>query len=120
MRSWPRPPRSIISFTHLDQYFRCPLKYRLAYIDRIDPEFVPATLIFGRGIHEAAAHYFRGTAAGTPPSLADVQEVFASYWDLETSLKPVRFWKGAVHGAAREPGDRRAAGAGAHGGARPH
>jgi hypothetical protein len=87
--------RSLISFTQLDQYLRCPLKYRFIYIDRIDPEFVPASLIFGRGIHVAAAHYFRGVAAGARPTVADVQGVFATYWDLETSLRPVKFWKGS-------------------------
>jgi putative RecB family exonuclease len=87
--------RTIISFSQLDQYIRCPLKYRFMYVDRVDPEWIPAALIFGRGIDTAAAHYFRGAAAGAPPSLADVQDVFASYWDLETSLREVKFWKGS-------------------------
>jgi putative RecB family exonuclease len=87
--------RTIISFSQLDQYIRCPLKYRFMYVDRVDPEWIPAALIFGRGIDNAAAHYFRGAAAGTPPSLADVQDVFASSWDLETSLREVKFWKGS-------------------------
>jgi len=39
-----------------------------------------------------AAHHFRGIAAGARPTLGDVQEVFESYWDLETSLRPVKFW----------------------------
>lgn len=87
--------RAIISFSQLDQYIRCPLKYRFLYVDRVDPEWIPAALIFGRAIDNAATHYFRGVAAGTPPGLGEVQGVFASYWDLETSLRPVRFWKGS-------------------------
>ena len=87
--------RAIISFSQLDQYIRCPLKYRFMYVDRVDPEWIPAALIFGRGIDNAAAHYFRGVAAGAPPGLAEVQGVFASYWDLETSLRAVKFWKGS-------------------------
>lgn len=85
--------RAIISFSQLDQYIRCPLKYRFLYVDRVDPEWIPAALIFGRGIDNAASHYFRGAAEGTPPSLAEVQGVFASYWDLETSLRTVKIWK---------------------------
>lgn len=87
--------RTTISFSQLDQYIRCPLKYRFMYVDRVDPEWIPAVLIFGRGIDNAASHYFRGVAAGTPPGLGEVQDVFASYWDLETSLRAVRFWKGS-------------------------
>ena len=69
--------RAIISFSQLDQYIRCPLKYRFMYVDRVDPEWIPAALIFGRGIDNAAAHYFRGVQAGAPPGLAEVQGVFA-------------------------------------------
>jgi putative RecB family exonuclease len=87
--------RAIISFSQLDQYIRCPLKYRFMYIDRVDREWIPAAIIFGRGIDAAAAHYFRGAQAGSPPKLAEVQGVFASCWDLETSLRAVKFWKGS-------------------------
>ena len=40
---------------------------------------MPVALIFGRGIHDAAAHYFRGIAAGARPALGDIQDVFESY-----------------------------------------
>ena len=33
-----------VSFTQIDQYLRCPLKYRFTYVDRLKPEFVPAAL----------------------------------------------------------------------------
>ena len=72
--------RAIISFSQLDQYIRCPLKYRFMYVDRVDPDWIPAAIIFGRDIDNAAAHYFRGIRASIPPSLGEVQEVFAS-WD---------------------------------------
>jgi hypothetical protein len=32
-----------------------PLKYKFTYVDRLTPEFVPAALAFGSGIHGAAA-----------------------------------------------------------------
>ena len=80
-----------VSFTQIDQYLRCPLKYRFTYVDRLGPDFVPAALAFGSGIHGAAAFLFRGKADGTPPSLADVQGYFEGYWNLETSNRPIRF-----------------------------
>lgn len=80
-----------VSFTQLDQYLRCPLKYRFTYVDRLQPDFVPAALAFGSGIHGAAAFFLRGTQQGTAPSLADVQGFFESYWNLETQHRPIRF-----------------------------
>ena len=47
-----------VSFTQLDTYLRCPLRYRLQYVDRVEPDFVPAALALGSGIHGAAAFLF--------------------------------------------------------------
>src|SRR6266498_4186117 len=80
-----------VSFTQIDQYLRCPLKYKFTYVDRLEPEFVPAALAFGSGIHGAAAFFLRGAAAGTQPSVADVQGYFEGYWQLETGNRPIRF-----------------------------
>jgi len=35
-----------VSFTQIDQYLRCPLKYKFTYVDRATPDFVPAALAF--------------------------------------------------------------------------
>lgn len=86
MRLRPR-----VSFTQIDQYLRCQLKYKFTYVDRLEPEFVPAALAFGSGTHGAAAFLLRGRAEGTPPSLADVQAFFEGYWKLETSNRSIRF-----------------------------
>jgi putative RecB family exonuclease len=80
-----------VSYTQLDQYLRCPLKFRFQYIDRLAPEFVPAALAFGSGIHGAAAFFYRGVVQGAPPSVGDVQGYFESLWHLEAEQRPVRF-----------------------------
>jgi putative RecB family exonuclease len=80
-----------VSFTQIDQYLRCPLKYRFTYIDRLEPAFVPSALAFGSGIHGAAAVFLRGLAAGRAPAVDEVQGYFESYWNLETEQRPVRF-----------------------------
>jgi putative RecB family exonuclease len=92
--------RPLISFTQINQYLRCPLKYRLTYIDRLEPEFVPATLAFGSGIHGAAALFYRGLAQGQRPSVEDVQEYFRTFWRLgdPAPARPLR-----RQGHAREP-----------------
>ena len=68
-----------------------PLKFKFTYVDRLEPDFVPAALAFGSGIHGAAAFLFRGRATGTPPSLPDVQGYFESIWELEPGNRPIRF-----------------------------
>lgn len=80
-----------ISFTQIDQYLRCPLRYRFVYIDRLEPDFVPAARAFGSGIHAAAAHFFRGAAQGEPPRIEEVQGHFETFWKLETEGQPLRF-----------------------------
>ena len=80
-----------VSFTQIDQYLRCPLKYKFTYVDRLEPEFVPAALAFGSGIHGAAAFFLRGVQQGAPPRLDDVQGYFEGYWNLETQRRPIRF-----------------------------
>jgi putative RecB family exonuclease len=80
-----------VSFTQLDQYLRCPLRYRFLYIDRLKPDFVPAARAFGSGIHAAAAVFFRGVAQGERPSVEDVQGYFESFWNLETEHQPLRY-----------------------------
>ena len=80
-----------LSFTQLDQYLRCPLKYRFTYIDRIAPDFVPAALAFGSGIHGAAALLFRSLQQKQEVREKDIQGFFESYWLLETRHRPVRF-----------------------------
>ncbi len=80
-----------VSFTQIDQYLRCPLKYRFLYIDRLEPDFVPVALAFGSGIHDAAAFFFRGAGQGERPSVADVQGYFEALWKLESEHRPLRF-----------------------------
>ena len=77
-----------VSFTQLDQYLRCPLRYRFLYVDRLEPEFVPAALAFGSGIHGAAAFLFRGLAQGAQPSVADVQGYFEALSRYAGDLEP--------------------------------
>src|SRR5881628_391672 len=80
-----------VSFTQLDQYLRCPLRYRFLYIDRLEPDFVPAARAFGSGIHAAAAIFFRGVGQGEGPTVEDVQGYFETFWKLDRApAAPVR------------------------------
>jgi putative RecB family exonuclease len=85
------PRHRHVSFTQLDTYLRCPLRYRFTYVDRLPPEFVPAARAFGSGIHGAVAFFLRGVRQGQPPSLRDLQGHFEGLWETETSTKPIRY-----------------------------
>src|SRR5262249_55944604 len=80
-----------LSFTQIDQYLRCPLKYKFTYVDRLEPAFLPVALAFGSGIHGAAAFFYRSVAKGERPSVADVQGYFAALWKLESEHRRLRF-----------------------------
>ncbi len=80
-----------VSFTQLDTYLRCPLRYRLAYIDRVPPDFVPAALAFGSGIHGAIAYFFRQVQQGQAPAVEDLQAYFEGYWQLENGECAIRY-----------------------------
>jgi putative RecB family exonuclease len=83
--------RDYVSFTQLDQYLRCPLRYSFVYVHHQEPDFVPASRALGSGIHAAAAYFFRGVAQGEPPRVEDVQGHFEALWDLETQAQPLRY-----------------------------
>jgi len=83
--------RDYVSFTQLDQYLRCPLRYSFVYVHHLEPDFVPASRALGSGIHAAAAYFFRGVAQGEPPGVEDVQGHFEALWNLETQAQPLRY-----------------------------
>jgi hypothetical protein len=95
-----------VSFTQLDQYLRCPARYRFLYIDHVEPDFVPAARAFGSGIHAAAAYFFRGVAQGEPPEVEDVQGHFEALWNRETQAQPLRYGEKETKESLRDLGMR--------------
>src|SRR6266498_465668 len=67
-----------VSFTQIDHYLRCPLKYRFTYMDHLEPEFVPAALAFGSGI-PGAAFLFRGRVYELRGILAAPRRTLSGY-----------------------------------------
>ena len=72
-----------ISFSQINTYMMCPLKYRFIYVDEVDPDFTPSALPFGSAIHEALAYYYRHLKNnGTPTEVDDIIVVFRNDWSL--------------------------------------
>ncbi len=71
------------------------LKYRFRYLDRLEPEFVSASLLVGSSIHAAIEHHHRRQLeSGEPAVLDELLEVFWDEWRCRMEESPeVRFGK---------------------------
>jgi putative RecB family exonuclease len=84
-----------LSYSQLNTYIMCPLKYQFAYIDKITQDFVPAALPFGGSIHEVLAAYYRSLKdAGIAPALDDLIAIFETDWRLRLESEEVVFDNG--------------------------
>ncbi len=57
-----------LSYSQINTYLTCPLKYKFHYIDQIEPPFVSSALVFGSCIHEAVAAFYQSCLEGDPLS----------------------------------------------------
>lgn len=51
--------RDYVSWSAINTYLQCPLRYRFRYIDQLPEEFLNSTLVFGQAIHASLEAYFR-------------------------------------------------------------
>ncbi len=79
-----RPPvRDYVSWSAINTYLQCPLRYRFRYLDQLPEDFVNATLVFGQAIHAGLEAYFRqllttGRSLGIDALLAAYHEQWAT------------------------------------------
>ena len=71
----PFPPQSRFSFTQLQAFRYCPLKYRFAYLYRIPVKASPE-MNFGTDIHACLEGFSRQVMGGYTPSLQDLLDTF--------------------------------------------
>ena len=97
----PRPSRRVLPVAtssagvQLSTFRQCPLKYRFRYLDRLEPEFVSASLLVGSSIHAAIEHHHRRQLESDEPAmLNELLEVFWDEWRCRMEESPeVRFGK---------------------------
>ena len=65
-----------ISFSQVNTYLICPLRYRFQYIDREEWQFKPAALTLGSAIHAAIEKYYTNHLESKRTSLTDLQDIF--------------------------------------------
>jgi len=82
------------SYSQINTYILCPLKYYFQYVAEIKPEFVPSALLFGGSFHESLAFYYRTLKnTGAAPAVEDMIDVFRQDWMLRVESEPVQFGK---------------------------
>jgi len=64
-----------LSYSQINCCLSCPLRYRLTYIDQLDPGFVTESLVFGSAIHQAAATFYQSCLEAWPVDLEAVMDV---------------------------------------------
>ena len=83
-----------VSFTQINTYLICPLKYKFQYIDRIEWQFVPSGLLFGGCLHKSLEHYYNGRMENRNISFEELYSIFEGSWIKEQNGKAVFYSNG--------------------------
>ena len=68
-----------LSYTEIDDYRRCPARYRFAHVLRI-PVLPTPPMVYGNALHRAVADFLDRKRHGEDPSLAQLEATFRSSW----------------------------------------
>jgi CRISPR/Cas system-associated exonuclease Cas4 (RecB family) len=83
-RSWSSMLR--ISKSQIQTYLICPRKFWFQYVVGAMPEFLPASLPFGRALHAAVAAFYQSIKeTGTKPELESITQEFVAVWETEVA-----------------------------------
>ena len=94
-----------LSYSQINTYLSCPLKYRLHYVDRIEPEFLAASLAFGSGIHEAIAAFYQERLIGDCLRIDQLVDIYRQAWSSREK-EGIRYFNGDSAEALLEKAER--------------
>ena len=87
--------RDYLSYSAINLFRMCPLRYQFRYLDGLPEESVSASLVFGSGIHRSAELLFNRLLAGeSPPTLDDLLIAYHDAWRDQLEVGTVQFAKG--------------------------
>jgi putative RecB family exonuclease len=69
-----------ISYSQINTYATCPLKYRFNYIDGLEPEFTSSALVFGSAMHAGIQAYLQSILEADPLRPDHLLDVFREEW----------------------------------------
>jgi putative RecB family exonuclease len=76
-----------LSYSQINCYLTCPLRYKFQYVDRIPPAFTAASLAFGSAIHEAVAAFYQTRLEGDALRPDQMLDVYRDYWGQAEKVK---------------------------------
>ncbi len=80
------PDRTLnLSYSQLDDYLSCPLRYRLRHVVRV-PTPPHHALVLGNALHQAVAAFHSARMRGRTMSEAELIDVFVTHWSGEGFL----------------------------------
>ena len=68
------------SYSQLNTYLMCPLRYRLQYVELIPPAFNSSALAFGSAVHEAVAAFHQQQLIGDTLRPDQMLDVYRQAW----------------------------------------
>ena len=76
-----------ISYSQIEDYRRCPLRYRFAHVLQI-PVLPTPQLIYGTALHRAVGDFLQRKREGLKPTLDDLERAFRATWLSEGFISP--------------------------------
>jgi putative RecB family exonuclease len=99
--------RRHISWSQIQCYQQCPVKYRFRYLDHAEPDFTPSSLAFGGAVHQAlevfCQHVLEGLDTADPKPYASR---FCDAWRRASEGEVIRFNKKETHDSVIAMGQR--------------
>ena len=83
-----------ISYTQINTYLSCPLKYSFQYIEKIPWPFKPEALVFGSAIHQSLEHFYTGRKEGRSVPLKEMLAIYDASWEKDVGDNEIRFKNG--------------------------
>ncbi len=83
-----------LSYSQINTYLMCPLKYKFQYIDLIRPAFTSSALVFGSAIHEAVGAFYQSVMEGDCLTVSQAHDVYRQIWESQNEEHEIRFFNG--------------------------
>ena len=80
-----------ISYSQINTYLTCPLRYKFQYVDKLPWPFVPSGLLFGTAVHRVLAYYYDRRQKGIDVTGQDILMLLEKYWDDSEKQKPIKY-----------------------------
>ncbi len=76
-----------LSYSQINCYLTCPLRYKFQYVDKIAPTFTAAALAFGSAIHESVAAFYQTRLEGDELRPDQMMDVYMDSWRRAEKVK---------------------------------